>query len=124
MIIDADLASFNISLINHADLTLFQHITNQPSVLYCAASTFQSAGIPTAFHASTFQSAGILTAFHAFQSAGIPTTFHAIRVSILLGLLKLIMTGVAVIIVDRLGRKSLLPGGVYGDHHVTHKAEY
>ena len=50
----------------------------------------------------------------------IPTTIHATRVSVLLGLLTLIMTRV-VIIVDKLGRKFLPPGGVYGDHLVAYK---
>ncbi|XVF56529.1 hypothetical protein PTKIN_Ptkin06aG0128400 [Pterospermum kingtungense] len=69
-------------------LVLFQQITGQPSVLYYAASIFQSAGF----------------------SAGSDAT----RVSILLGFLKLIMTGVAVVVVDRLGRRPLLLGGVSG----------
>lgn len=69
-----------------AGLVLFQQITGQPSVLYYAASIFQSAG---------------------FSSAS-----DATRVSILLGVLKLIMTGVAVLAVDRLGRRPLLLGGV------------
>nr|CAB3500031.1 unnamed protein product [Digitaria exilis] len=63
-------------------------ITGQPSVLYYAATIFQSAG---------------------FSGAS-----DATRVSILLGLLKLIMTGVAVLVVDRLGRRPLLIGGVSG----------
>ncbi|KAL4302565.1 hypothetical protein GQ457_10G014930 [Hibiscus cannabinus] len=69
-------------------LVLFQQITGQPSVLYYASSILQSAG---------------------FSSAS-----DATRVSILLGLLKLIMTGVAVVAVDRLGRRPLLLGGVSG----------
>ncbi|XP_022744011.1 D-xylose-proton symporter-like 2 isoform X3 [Durio zibethinus] len=69
-------------------LVLFQQITGQPSVLYYAASIFQSAGFSAASDAT--------------------------RVSILLGLLKLIMTGVAVVVVDRLGRRPLLLGGVSG----------
>ena len=50
----------------------------------------------------------------------IPTTIHATQVSVLLGLLTLIMTRV-VIIVDKLGRKFLPPGDVYGDHLVAYK---
>uniref|UniRef100_A0A7N0VAC2 Major facilitator superfamily (MFS) profile domain-containing protein n=1 Tax=Kalanchoe fedtschenkoi TaxID=63787 RepID=A0A7N0VAC2_KALFE len=69
-------------------LVLFQQITGQPSVLYYAASILQSAGFSAASDAT--------------------------RVSILLGVLKLIMTGVAVLIVDRLGRRPLLLGGVSG----------
>ncbi|KAK9272018.1 hypothetical protein L1049_002387 [Liquidambar formosana] len=71
-----------------AGLVLFQQITGQPSVLYYAASILQSAGFSEASDAT--------------------------RVSILLGLLKLIMTGVAVLVVDRLGRRPLLLGGVSG----------
>ncbi|XVF41664.1 hypothetical protein PTKIN_Ptkin01aG0298000 [Pterospermum kingtungense] len=74
------------ALIIGAGLVLFQQITGQPSVLYYAASIFQSAGFSAASDAT--------------------------RVSILLGLLKLIMTGVAVVVVDRLGRRPLLLGGV------------
>ncbi|KAG7609475.1 Major facilitator superfamily domain [Arabidopsis suecica] len=69
-------------------LVLFQQITGQPSVLYYAPSILQTAG---------------------FSAAG-----DATRVSILLGLLKLIMTGVAVVVIDRLGRRPLLLGGVGG----------
>ncbi|XVF30460.1 hypothetical protein REPUB_Repub16aG0059700 [Reevesia pubescens] len=76
------------ALIIGAGLVLFQQITGQPSVLYYAASIFQSAGFSAASDAT--------------------------RVSILLGLLKLIMTGVAVLVVDRLGRRPLLLGGVSG----------
>ncbi|KAJ4721009.1 D-xylose-proton symporter-like 2 [Melia azedarach] len=71
-----------------AGLVLFQQITGQPSVLYYAASILQSAGFSAASDAT--------------------------RVSILLGLLKLIMTGLAVLVVDRLGRRPLLLGGVSG----------
>ncbi|KAH1105725.1 hypothetical protein J1N35_009493 [Gossypium stocksii] len=76
------------AMIIGAGLVLFQQITGQPSVLYYAASIFQSAGFSAASDAT--------------------------RVSILLGLLKLIMTGVAVVVVDRLGRRPLLLGGVSG----------
>ncbi|CAA0838497.1 D-xylose-proton symporter-like 2 [Striga hermonthica] len=69
-------------------LVLFQQITGQPSVLYYAATILQSAGFSAAADAT--------------------------KVSILLGLLKLVMTGVAVLVVDRLGRRPLLLGGVSG----------
>ncbi|KAF8051121.1 hypothetical protein N665_1793s0007 [Sinapis alba] len=69
-------------------LVLLQQITGQPSVLYYAPSILQTAG----FSAAT----------------------DATRISILLGLLKLVMTGVAVIVIDRLGRRPLLLGGVSG----------
>ncbi|KAJ7982685.1 D-xylose-proton symporter-like 2 [Quillaja saponaria] len=69
-------------------LVLFQQITGQPSVLYYASSILQTAGFSAASDAT--------------------------RVSILLGLLKLIMTGVAVLVVDRVGRRPLLLGGVSG----------
>lgn len=71
-----------------AGLVLFQQITGQPSVLYYAASILQSAGFSAASDAT--------------------------RVSILIGLFKLIMTGAAVLVVDRLGRRPLLLGGVSG----------
>lgn len=74
------------ALIIGAGLVLFQQITGQPSVLYYAASILESAGFSAASDAT--------------------------RVSILLGLLKLIMTGVAVVVVDRVGRRPLLLGGV------------
>ncbi|KAK9144202.1 hypothetical protein Sjap_004105 [Stephania japonica] len=76
------------ALIIGAGLVLFQQITGQPSVLYYAATILQSAGFSAASDAT--------------------------RVSILLGLLKLIMTGVAVVAVDKLGRRPLLLGGVSG----------
>ncbi|KAL7595623.1 D-xylose-proton symporter-like 2 [Lactuca sativa] len=76
------------ALIIGAGLVLFQQITGQPSVLYYAASIFQTAGFAAASDAT--------------------------RASILLGLLKLIMTGVAVMVVDKLGRRPLLLGGVSG----------
>ncbi|KAL8134729.1 hypothetical protein AgCh_009663 [Apium graveolens] len=71
-----------------AGLVFFQQITGQPSVLYYAGSIFQSAGFSAASDAT--------------------------RVSILLGLLKLFMTGIAVLVVDKLGRRPLLLGGVSG----------
>ncbi|KAL0304549.1 UNVERIFIED_CONTAM: D-xylose-proton symporter-like 2 [Sesamum radiatum] len=76
------------ALIIGGGLVLFQQITGQPSVLYYAATIFQSAGFSAASDAT--------------------------KVSILLGLWKLIMTGVAVLAVDRLGRRPLLLGGVSG----------
>ncbi|KAK7258149.1 hypothetical protein RIF29_32634 [Crotalaria pallida] len=69
-------------------LVLFQQITGQPSVLYYAGSILQSAGFSAASDAT--------------------------RVSILLGFFKLIMTGAAVGVVDKLGRRPLLLGGVSG----------
>ncbi|KAF2542821.1 hypothetical protein F2Q68_00033270 [Brassica cretica] len=69
-------------------LVLLQQITGQPSVLYYAPSILQTAG----FSAAT----------------------DATRISILLGLLKLVMTGAAVIVIDKLGRRPLLFGGVSG----------
>lgn len=68
-------------------LVVFQQITGQPSVLYYAGSILEIAGFPAASDAT--------------------------RVSILLGLLKLIMTGVAVLAIDRIGRRPLLLGGVF-----------
>ncbi|KAJ9678497.1 hypothetical protein PVL29_020630 [Vitis rotundifolia] len=76
------------ALIIGGGLVLFQQITGQPSVLYYAASILESAG---------------------FSGAS-----DATRVSILLGLLKLIMTAVAVLVVDKVGRRPLLLGGVSG----------
>ncbi|KAK1396802.1 D-xylose-proton symporter-like 3, chloroplastic [Heracleum sosnowskyi] len=69
-------------------LVLFQQITGQPSVLYYAGSILQTAGFSTASNAT--------------------------RVSILIGVFKLVMTGLAVVQVDKLGRKPLLIGGVSG----------
>ncbi|EFJ07313.1 hypothetical protein SELMODRAFT_133784, partial [Selaginella moellendorffii] len=48
------------------------------------------------------------------QSAGFAVATDATRVSVLLGVFKLIMTGVAVFNVDKLGRRPLLIGGVSG----------
>lgn len=76
------------ALIIGAGLVFFQQVTGQPSVLYYAATILRSAGFSAASDAT--------------------------RVSVLLALLKLIMTGVAVLVVDRLGRRPLLLGGVSG----------
>ncbi|KAJ6836214.1 D-xylose-proton symporter-like 2 [Iris pallida] len=76
------------ALIIGAGLVFFQQVTGQPSVLYYAATILQNAGFSAASDAT--------------------------RVSILLGILKLIMTGIAVLVVDRLGRRPLLLGGVSG----------
>ncbi|KAH7672778.1 Sugar/inositol transporter protein [Dioscorea alata] len=69
-------------------LVLFQQITGQPSVLYYAASILQSAGFSAAADAA--------------------------KVSVIIGSFKLLMTGVAVLKVDDLGRRPLLIGGVSG----------
>lgn len=69
-------------------LMLFQQITGQPSVLYYAAKIFQSAG---------------------FSSAGAATF-----ISVILGIFKLVMTGVAVATVDSWGRRPLLLAGIGG----------
>lgn len=69
-------------------LVLFQQITGQPSVLYYATSILQTAGFSAASDAA--------------------------KVSILIGLFKFVMTGVAVFKVDDLGRRPLLIGGVSG----------
>jgi sugar porter (SP) family MFS transporter len=69
-------------------LMLFQQITGQPSVLYYAAKIFQDAG---------FDSADSATA-----------------ISVVLGLFKLVMTGVAIATVDSWGRRPLLLVGVSG----------
>ncbi|XP_015164343.1 D-xylose-proton symporter-like 2 isoform X1 [Solanum tuberosum] len=71
-----------------AGLILFQQITGQPSVLYYAAKIFQDAGFSAAADAT--------------------------RASVFLALLKLIMTAVAVVVIDKLGRRPLLLGGVSG----------
>lgn len=76
------------ALIIGVGLVFFQQVTGQPSVLYYAATILKSAGFSAASDAT--------------------------RVSILLGLLKLIMTGIAVVVIDRLGRRPLLLGGVTG----------
>lgn len=69
-------------------LVLFQQITGQPSVLYYAASIFQSAGFAAAADAT--------------------------GVSVILGAFKVVMTLFAVWKVDKLGRRPLLIGGVSG----------
>ncbi|KAG5515214.1 hypothetical protein RHGRI_036301 [Rhododendron griersonianum] len=69
-------------------LVLFQQITGQPSVLYYAGPILQSAGFSAAADAT--------------------------RVSVVIGLFKLVMTSVAVLKVDDLGRRPLLIGGVSG----------
>ncbi|XP_057863674.2 D-xylose-proton symporter-like 2 isoform X1 [Cryptomeria japonica] len=69
-------------------LVLFQQITGQPSVLYYAASILQSAGFSAASDAT--------------------------RVSVILGVFKLLMTGFSVWKVDQLGRRPLLIGGISG----------
>ncbi|KAL0905084.1 hypothetical protein M5K25_027260 [Dendrobium thyrsiflorum] len=76
------------ALIIGVGLLFFQQVTGQPSVLYYAAKIFQSAGFSAASDAT--------------------------RVSVLLGILKLLATGVAILAVDRLGRRPLLIGGVSG----------
>uniref|UniRef100_A0A1D1XF89 D-xylose-proton symporter-like 2 n=1 Tax=Anthurium amnicola TaxID=1678845 RepID=A0A1D1XF89_9ARAE len=76
------------ALIIGVGVVFFQQVTGQPSVLYYAATILKSAGFSAASDAT--------------------------RVSILLGLLKLVMTGIAVLAVDRLGRRPLLLGGVVG----------
>ncbi|KAL6893792.1 hypothetical protein ACP4OV_007890 [Aristida adscensionis] len=80
----ASLKAFTIG----GGLVMFQQITGQPSVLYYAASILQTAGFTAASDAA--------------------------RVSILIGLFKFIMTGVAVLKVDDVGRRPLLIGGVSG----------
>ncbi|KAM7527745.1 hypothetical protein LguiB_031155 [Lonicera macranthoides] len=69
-------------------LVLFQQITGQPSVLYYAGSILQTAGFSAASDAT--------------------------RVSVIIGVFKFLMTGIAVLKVDDLGRKPLLIGGVSG----------
>ncbi|CAN6442790.1 unnamed protein product [Victoria cruziana] len=69
-------------------LVLFQQITGQPSVLYYAAPILQSAGFSAASDAA--------------------------RVSVVIGVFKLLMTGIAVAKVDNLGRRPLLIGGISG----------
>uniref|UniRef100_A0A0E0P399 Major facilitator superfamily (MFS) profile domain-containing protein n=1 Tax=Oryza rufipogon TaxID=4529 RepID=A0A0E0P399_ORYRU len=76
------------ALIIGGGLVLFQQITGQPSVLYYATSILQTAGFAAASDAA--------------------------KVSILIGLFKLLMTGVAVFKVDDLGRRPLLIGGIGG----------
>ncbi|CAN6486498.1 unnamed protein product [Victoria cruziana] len=76
------------ALIIGCGVVFFQQVTGQPSVLYYAATILQTAGF-TAASEST-------------------------RVSILLGFLKLIATGVAVLVVDRVGRRPLLITGITG----------
>ena len=69
-------------------LVFFQQFTGQPSVLYYAATILQSAGFSAASDATSL--------------------------AVWLGLFKLVMTCVAVLNVDKLGRRPLLIGGVAG----------
>lgn len=69
-------------------LVLFQQITGQPSVLYYAGPILQSAGFSAAADAT--------------------------KLSVVVGVFKLLMTGVAVLKVDDLGRRPLLIAGVGG----------
>ncbi|XP_027088832.1 D-xylose-proton symporter-like 3, chloroplastic [Coffea arabica] len=69
-------------------LVLFQQITGQPSVLYYAGPILQTAGFAAASDAT--------------------------RLSVVIGTFKLVMTGIAVLKVDDLGRRPLLIGGVGG----------
>ncbi|XP_062171488.1 D-xylose-proton symporter-like 3, chloroplastic isoform X2 [Alnus glutinosa] len=69
-------------------LVLFQQITGQPSVLYYAGPILQTAGFSAASDAT--------------------------RVSVVIGVFKLLMTWIAILKVDNLGRRPLLIGGVSG----------
>ncbi|KAD3338528.1 hypothetical protein E3N88_34049 [Mikania micrantha] len=69
-------------------LVLFQQITGQPSVLYYAGQILQTAGFSAAADAT--------------------------RVSVVIGVFKLLMTSIAILKVDDLGRKPLLIGGISG----------
>ncbi|KAM4083377.1 hypothetical protein ACB094_08G051300 [Castanea mollissima] len=69
-------------------LVLFQQITGQPSVLYYAGPILQTAGFSAASDAT--------------------------RVSVVIGVFKLLMTWIAILKVDDLGRRPLLIGGVSG----------
>ncbi|XP_059626566.1 D-xylose-proton symporter-like 3, chloroplastic [Cornus florida] len=69
-------------------LVLFQQITGQPSVLYYAGPILQTAGFSAASDAT--------------------------RVSVVIGVFKFLMTSIAVLKVDDLGRRPLLIGGVSG----------
>lgn len=69
-------------------LVWFQQVTGQPSVLYYAAQILQSAGFPAASDATA--------------------------VSVLIGFWKLLLTVVATLYIDKLGRRPLLITGVAG----------
>eukprot|EP00898_Chlorokybus_atmophyticus_P004663 jgi/Chlat1/5198/Chrsp33S08972 len=76
------------ALVIGSGLVLFQQITGQPSVLYYANQIF--------------------------QQAGLKSVNDAAEASVALGILKLAMTGVAVLTVDKLGRRPLLLAGIGG----------
>uniref|UniRef100_A0A7I3YWM5 Major facilitator superfamily (MFS) profile domain-containing protein n=1 Tax=Physcomitrium patens TaxID=3218 RepID=A0A7I3YWM5_PHYPA len=76
------------ALIVGGGLVFFQQYTGQPSVLYYAAPILQNAGFSAASDAT--------------------------QLSVLLGFYKLIMTIIAVLYVDKLGRRPLLIGGATG----------
>lgn len=81
-------ARFRRPLLIGSSLMLFQQVTGQPSVLYYANQIFQKAG------------------FASGQEAA--------EVSVVLGAFKLVMTIVAVLTVDKWGRRPLLLSGVAG----------
>ncbi|PPD73354.1 hypothetical protein GOBAR_DD29721 [Gossypium barbadense] len=82
-------------------LVLFQQITGQPSVLYYAGPILQANCI-------------IASVKLFLQSAGFSAAADATRLSVVVGLFKLLMTWIAVAKVDDLGRRPLLIGGVGG----------
>ncbi|KAB1225880.1 D-xylose-proton symporter-like 3, chloroplastic [Morella rubra] len=82
-------------------LVLFQQITGQPSVLYYAGQILQVC----------------LTMCYLIlilKTAGFSAASDATRVSVIIGVFKFLMTWIAVLKVDDLGRRPLLIGGVSG----------
>lgn len=110
-------------------LMLFQQITGQPSVLYYATDIFQRAGFSSAAEATQADIILVrrpsartgrrrLCCFHV-GCAQSPNDRWRGRLHIscccfplLQGTFKLVMTGVAVLVVDKLGRRPLLLAGV------------
>ncbi|CAL9130938.1 unnamed protein product [Musa acuminata var. zebrina] len=103
------------ALIIGAGLVFFQQVTGQPSVLYYAATILQSAGFSAASDATRVSILlGLLKVETELAVYTIKLWQVLFKGLIFLFPLQLIMTGVAVLVVDRLGRRPLLIGGVSG----------
>ncbi|KAG6521749.1 hypothetical protein ZIOFF_018875 [Zingiber officinale] len=106
------------ALIIGAGLVFFQQITGQPSVLYYAATILQSAGFSAASDATRVSILlGLLKVNFEYLTEKHSGKYSFCKVANNGGfcfLVQLIMTGIAVLVVDRLGRRPLLISGVSG----------
>ncbi|KAL6906305.1 hypothetical protein ACP4OV_003906 [Aristida adscensionis] len=97
---------------------IFQGKCLKAMIIGCGLVFFQQASLANQacyiMLLRSFRHALFMALIVSKQSAGFSGASDATRVSILLGVLKLIMTGAAVLVVDRLGRRPLLIGGVSG----------